>query len=187
MPEADSPWKIKSSRITYQNNWMRIREDSVVTPTGKDGIYAVLESNDSVKVIALNDKHEIFLIYKFRYTDQTWSWELPGGGGDKQDPLTAAKRELEEESGITADSWQKLGRASLCDGFMTEREYTFLATGIALAGKPETSDEIISDSGFFSLDDVNAMIDDGRIDSGETLASLMLFHRWQAKLKDSQS
>lgn len=181
MADDSKPWKIKSSRIPYQNNWMRIREDTVVTPTGKDGIYAVLESNDSVKIVAANSAGKLYLIHKYRYTDQSWTWELPGGGGDGQEPLAAAQRELQEEGGLTSNQWHHLGQLTVCDGFMTEKEDTFLAVDVQQTQQTEDSDEIIKEAGFFSLDEVYDMIDNGHLNSGESLASLTLYTRWLSK------
>lgn len=181
MSSESSPWQIKSSKTVYENRWMRIREDSVVTPTGTDGIYAVLESNDSVKIIAVDDEQRILLIHKFRYTDQSWAWELPGGGSDKQEIIEAAQRELREETGVSADSWRQLGRFNANGGFMTEFITTLLACDIHITDSFEKSDEVVAERRFFSLEKIYAMIDDGRINSGASIASLMLYHRWLAK------
>lgn len=64
---------------------MRIREDAVVTPTGGDGIYGLMESSDSVMITVLNDKNELYLIRTFSYPAASWNWELPGGQSDGQD------------------------------------------------------------------------------------------------------
>lgn len=128
---------------------MSVREDEVITPTGKPGIYGVIESNDSVMITVLNDKNELYLVRTFRYPDQSWNWELPGGGGDKQDPLTASKRELEEETGITASTWEKLGETLVCNGFMTERMTTYLAHDISFGGIRKLLTNRLTMLGFF--------------------------------------
>lgn len=179
--DPPNPWTIKSSRITYENPWMRIREDKVITPTGKDGIYGVLESNDSVMTIALNDKKEIYLIRKFRYPEQTWNCELPGGGTDKQDPINAGMRELEEETGIIAQSWQEIGKTTICNGFMTQKMHTLLAEHIEFKGSKEISDEIIEQSGFFTITDIEAMILSGKINDNENITALTLYRLWRDK------
>lgn len=175
----NSPWKILSSKIVYQNPWMKVREDAVITPDGKNGIYGVVESKDSVIVGALNDKGEIFLIYSYSYPAQSWQWELPGGGSDGEDIIVASKRELAEETGIVAKEWIELPKTRVCDGFMTERTATLIARDIKFAPKPASDDSgVIAKGQFFSLDDVKKMVDNGEIDEGQSITALYLIERW---------
>ena len=68
----NNPWKTLSSKIMYENPWIKVREDAVVTPSGENGIYGVVEVQDSVIVGAVNENNEIYLIYLFSYPSQTW-------------------------------------------------------------------------------------------------------------------
>lgn len=165
---------------------MKIQEDTVVTPTGTSGIYGTLVSPDSVKIILLNEADEIYLVRKFRYPDQSWVWEIPGGGTDGQDPLDAAKRELEEETGYTAETWEHLGTPSICDGFMTQKNYMYIASGNLHSSEKEVSDEIITYAGFYSLGELDDKITSGDMDSGECLAALIYFERWLAKHRSAE-
>jgi 8-oxo-dGTP pyrophosphatase MutT (NUDIX family) len=175
---SDNPWKIISSKIMYKNPWMRIREDTVITPTGGDGIYGVMESNDSVMVTVLNDKKELYLIHTFSYPAASWNWELPGGGGDEQNPIDASKRELEEETGIIAHTWKKLGETRVCNGFMTERMSTYLATDLSFTGTKEISNEQIDKARFVPMDEVDAMIRRGEVNDGQSITGIHLAQKW---------
>lgn len=175
---TDNPWTVKSTRIAYENPWMKIREDAVVTPTGQNGIYGVMESNDSVMIAVLNDDRELYLVRTFRYPDASWNWELPGGGGDQQDPLTASKRELEEETGIIATSWKKLGKTTICNGFMTEKMTTYLARNLSFTGKKEAADEQIDAAHFFPMSDIDRMIRDGEINDGQSITAIHFAQKW---------
>lgn len=183
MPTDSNPWTITASKTVYENPWIRVREDKVITPTGNQGVYGVLESDDSVMIVALNDRHDICLVRTFRYPDQSWNWELPGGGGDKQDPVAAGERELEEETGLTSGNWELLGKTLVCNGFMTEKMATLLAREARLSGQKEEADEQITQMKFFSLAEIDGMIDSGEINDGQSLTGLMLFKRWQARQK----
>lgn len=175
----DNPWKTLSSKTVYQNPWIRVREDAVVRPDGTEGIYGVMESKDSVMVVVLNDKSEVYLIRTFSYPVSEWSWELPGGGGEGEEAEAASKRELIEETGITAESWTFLGKTRVCNGLMTERMTVFLAQDLSFGEKVASDDaDLVSEGKFVSLDAIDGMIQAGEIDDGQTMTALFLFQRW---------
>lgn len=178
----NNPWKIISSKTVYQNPWIRVREDQVVTPDGEDGIYGVVESKDSVIVGAVNDNNEIYLIYSFSYPAQSWQWELPGGGSDGEEIIGASKRELIEETGIVAKEWVELPLTRVCDGLMTERTHTLLARNLDFKPKPLSDDsKVIAEGRFFSFDEVHKMTDSGEINEGQSITALYFIERWLAK------
>lgn len=181
---SDNPWKVTSSKITYKNPWMRIREDTVVTPTGGDGIYGVMESHDSVMIAVLNDDDKLYLVRTFSYPASSWNWELPGGQSDGEDVAKASKRELEEETGILANTWEKLGETRVCNGFMTERMATYLARDLSFLGMKEVSNEQIDTAEFFSMNDIDTMIENGDINDGQSITGIHLAQKWLARRKD---
>lgn len=97
--EFKNPWKLVLTAIVYQDQWINIHEDKVITPTGTDNLYGYMESNSSVIIVAFNEKDEIYLERKYGYAQHKWVWSLPGSG-DKEDLLAAPKRELEEDTGL---------------------------------------------------------------------------------------
>ena len=182
---ADNPWKITSSQVVYKNRWMQIVEDKVVTPTGAEGIYAYLDSKDSVMIAVLNDQQELYLVKTFSYPAKSWNWELPGGNSDGEDVAVASKRELEEETGILAKSWQQLGLTRVCNGFMTERMATYLATDLSFTGNREQADEQISEAKFFPMHEVDQMIERGEINDGQSITGIHLAQKWLERDKES--
>ena len=165
---------------------MRIREDKVITPLGKEGVYGVMESSDSVMVAVLNDKNELYLVRPFSYPSSSWNWELPGGNSDGQDPAEASKRELEEETGILANAWEELGKTRVCNGFMTERMITFLARDLSFTGEKEKADEQIDQAQFFSMEEVDAMITRGEINDGQSITGIHFVQKWLEKERTIQ-
>lgn len=156
---------------------MQIREDKIVRPNGVEGIYGVVETPDSVAIVCVNDQDAIGFVRSFRYPVQKWCWELPGGSGDGQEVLVASKRELVEETGISAKHWHVLGRTRVSSGLMTEYQASVLATGLTY-DKATDTEEGIAELSFFNLEEIDRMIDSGEIDDGQSLAALFLYKKW---------
>lgn len=128
--------------MAYQNQWIRVREDEVVRPDGSPGIYGVVEVRPSVGVLALNQKDYVVLIGQWRYTLGRYLIEIPRGGSDGElDILACAQRELAEEAGVFAASWQALGPVELNSGITTDIQHLFLATDLSLASASHHADE----------------------------------------------
>lgn len=176
--DESNPWKKKSSTVKYSNSWIKVIEDKVITPTGGDGIYAFVSTRDSVIIIALNEKQEVCLVRGFNYPGQSWSWHLPGGGGDEEDHVEASKRELEEETGIKAKSWEKLGVVKVCNGVMDENMAICLARDLSFDGEKEVSDEKINDLKFVSLSEFDSMIDSSKTGDCQSIAAIYFLRRW---------
>ena len=174
MKSGKNRWKKLSSRIAYENKYIKIREDEVIRPDGSPGIYSVVESPPSVIIIPLTDENEIYIIGQFRYPAQVYSWEIPGGNSDGQNLLIAAKRELQEEAGLTAKNWKELGRFQVMNGLSNEFMHVFLATGLKQAKSNDMAEEGIDELKKVSLTKAHKMIKSGEISDGQTIAALML-------------
>jgi len=123
-----NPWKKLKSREIYKNKWIRLREDKVITPTGTKGIYGVIEAKPAIGIVPLTADLHTFLVGQFRYTLNTYSWEIPEGGGlVAEDTLISAKRELLEETGLTANKWTYLDTMYTSNSFTDEVAYLYLA------------------------------------------------------------
>jgi 8-oxo-dGTP pyrophosphatase MutT (NUDIX family) len=174
----DAPLKPTASKVVYQNPWITIHEDATIASSGQTGIYAYMESRDSVMVAPVNDEGRVLLVHAFRYPTKTWSWELPGGGGDNEDLIDASRRELEEETGIRVENIKKLGETLVCNGLMTEKQTTCVAWGLSFDGQKEQSDEVFADQKFFSVEELENMIKTGDINDNQTITGLHLTLGW---------
>src|SRR5687768_18419458 len=124
-----NPWKTLSTVEIYRNNWFSVREDSVIRPDGELGTYSVVSaSRVATGIVPLWPDGTVTLVGQHRYPLDEYSWEIPEGGGDlAAAPLTIAKQELKEESGIVAASWTYLGRVHTSNCFTDEVCHLFLA------------------------------------------------------------
>lgn len=157
----------------YENRWISVREDEVTGPAG-DGIYGVVEMrHPAVFVVAIDDRDRVCFVEVDRYTTGR-SLEVPAGGSDGEDALDAAKRELLEETGLTAEAWQPIGRMNALNGIAVAPEHVFLARGLAPAEDATTSqlEEGIERVVWIPFAEALRQVAEGRIDDGETVAAL---------------
>ncbi|HEY9723678.1 MAG TPA: NUDIX hydrolase [Oscillatoriaceae cyanobacterium] len=133
-----NPWQVRDSRRVYDNPWIRVREDQVTRPDGQPGIYGVVEfKNRAIGVVPVTAEGETILVGQYRYPLGHYSWEIVEGGGPlDSDLLESAKRELREETGITAARWTYLGELATSNSVTDEIGCVFLAEELTY-GEPE--------------------------------------------------
>jgi len=139
--QPSNPWKTLSSTEKYSNPWINVTEHQVLNPAGKPGIYGKVHfKNKAIGIIALDKNLNTWLVGQFRFTVNEWSWEIPEGGGPmKTSPLISAKRELKEETGLTAKKWQLIQRVHLSNSVSDEEGFIFLAQELQ-EGPPQPED-----------------------------------------------
>lgn len=168
------PWKKLSSEIVYQNKWYSIRKDKVIRPDNKEGEYNVLVGSAAVFIVALNEKQEIILINSYRYPTERFSIEVPAGGVEDEEPIDAAKRELEEETGMVAKKWTPLGEFQMANGYSNGMGYTFLAEELTETGNNKQAEEGILGIQKATFLEVFQMIKSGEITDGKTIVAISM-------------
>jgi ADP-ribose pyrophosphatase len=131
----DGSWKRRGSRYLFESSWFNLRQDEVSLPTGESITYTLVEHPGYAMVVPLLDDHRVILERVYRYTVQEVVLECPSGGLDGDHPETAARRELEEETGWVAGSMAPLGSFYGSNGISDERFHLFLATGLRQSGQ----------------------------------------------------
>jgi 8-oxo-dGTP pyrophosphatase MutT (NUDIX family) len=126
------PWRRLSQFEIYDNPWIRLTHEEVITPGQTEGIYGVVHfKNFALGIVALDADHNTWLVGQHRYTLDEYSWEIPMGGGDlNEDPLVSAKRELLEETGLHSGVWQELLKLHTSNSVTDEVAYVFLAQNL---------------------------------------------------------
>lgn len=138
------PITTRSSRIAWHSPWYRIRQDEIVYPDGREGVYNVVEISDTAWVVPLLPAGEVVLIRNYRHTLGQWCWELPAGGiRHGQTPRMAAEAELLEEAGGTSAHWQFLLRASTMNGIGHHYGHFFIAHDVVLQPPRHEATEFI--------------------------------------------
>ena len=140
-PIETNPWTTLSTREAYLNPWIRVREDQVINPSGGRGIYGVVEyQNRAVGVVPIDEEGYTWLVGQYRYTLQQYSWEIPEGGGPLgTDPLDAARRELLEETGLSAGKRTPLLEMHTSNSVTDEYGVVYVAQDLK-QGKAEPED-----------------------------------------------
>lgn len=142
----DNPWTTKSTTLKYDNPWISVREDTVITPTGKQGIYGVVSfKNKAIGIIPIDENGYVYLVGQWRYPLNEYSWEIPEGGGPQnEEPLDTAKRELKEETGLIAAKWELLGKIHTSNSVCDEEGYLYLAQDLQQSDKNPEETEILN-------------------------------------------
>lgn len=171
-------WKKKGTKTIYENKWIKLREDEVVQPDGEDSIYTFLEMGGFSVVIAEDGDGGVFLIEEYRYPIKKEVWQLPMGIiGKDESPIENAKKELKEEAGLTAESWEEIGEFYPCSGKINASVHVFLAKNLDTSntGINQDGDESIWSLKKASIIEIKEMIKENKIKSGEALSALNIY------------
>ena len=170
----DNPWRTLRSSLRYDNRWISVTHFDVLTPSGNEGIHGVVHfKNRAIGVLALEDDGTTYLVGQYRYALQSYSWEIPEGGGPHiEDPLEAAKRELLEETGLQARQWRQILRMHLSNSVTDEESIVYLATDLEQGlASPEETEQLELRRLPFS--EVVQMVQRGEITDSITVAAVL--------------
>jgi 8-oxo-dGTP pyrophosphatase MutT (NUDIX family) len=170
-------WKTVKSKEVYKCKYLKVFEEDFLVPSGKMHRYYILKRNDYVIVIAKEGNY-LYLIEQYRYTTKTRLLQVVAGGIEKgETPLQAAKKELEEEAGIRAKKFKRLGWFYSYYGCSNQRAYVFLVENLEFG--EQKPDELEKEGKMrvkrFSVSEVSRLIKSGKIRDVDTIASFGMF------------
>lgn len=135
------PWVTLKESTVYENAWIEVSHREVLNPSGNPGVYGKVHfKNLAIGIVPLDEAYNTWLVGQHRYPLDQYSWEIPEGGAPiGTAPLESAKRELREETGLTARYWTELMRLHLSNSVSDEASLVYLARGLH-QGEPEPED-----------------------------------------------
>jgi 8-oxo-dGTP pyrophosphatase MutT (NUDIX family) len=140
-----NPWKTQKVTDIYENKWIKVTHEDVITPTGTQGIYGKVHfKNIAIGIIPIDEAGNTWLVGQYRYVLNKYSWEIVEGGGPlDQDPLESAKRELAEEVGLAASRWEVLAEINTSNSVTDEYSIIYIARGLTPAYAPLDETELL--------------------------------------------
>lgn len=167
-------WVRQTQQVVYENPWIRVSHEQVLRPNGTEGIYGLVHFKGiALGIVPVDSAGNTWLVKQSRYACDAVTYEIPEGGGPfAEDPLAAAKRELEEETGLIAGNWQQLLTMHTSNSVTDEQAYIYIATEISQGQQAldDTEDiEVIK----LPLREAIAMALNGEITDSLSLAALL--------------
>ncbi|MBI2032937.1 MAG: NUDIX hydrolase [Candidatus Levybacteria bacterium] len=119
--------KLREKRVLHASLF-DVEEQEIEIQSGVVRTYHVVKRHPTVSVFPLTEDFEIYLVSQFRFTLQEVTLEAMAGFVDEgEEPLQAAKRELQEETGLQASEWQPLPVVELSGSVIQAKVYGFIA------------------------------------------------------------
>jgi 8-oxo-dGTP pyrophosphatase MutT (NUDIX family) len=142
---SDSPFKLTNTREVYRNPWIAVREDSVIRPGGKPGIFGVVTMKPGSSVLPVTDDGQVYLTREYKYAIGRESLEVASGAMDgNESPLACAQRELEEEMGLVAEEWIDAGCVDPFTTVVSSPNYLFICRGLKATQTSLDEGEVLS-------------------------------------------
>ena len=175
--------QLDSEKI-YDGAIVKLFRDRVELPNGKTSFRDVVRHPGGVIILPLDDEGNVHLVRQFRYAYDRAILEIPAGKLEYgEEPLSAARRELEEEIGARAEQWVPLGDIWPTPGFCDEVQHLYLARGLSFGETDPDEDEFLEQVRM-PFDEVCAMAADGRLQDSKSVVALLRAHLLMEEERD---
>ena len=171
------PWTIKETNHIYQDPYVSLKVDQVIRPDGAPGQHVVVQIKAGVCVIAMDAQRRLHLTREFHYAVGRESVEGVSGGIEPgEDPLSCARRELQEEVGLHANNWQHLTTVDPFTTIMQSPTRLYLATELSPVPQTLEGTETI-ETVVMPIDQAVEAIESGLITHSPTCVAILLVNR----------
>ncbi len=151
--------------------------DRAVDPKGFEIQRAIVQHLGSAVMMPVDARGRILLVRQYRLPARAYLWELPAGRVDPGETvLRAAKRELREETGFSAKKWTKITSFWASPGYVAEKMTIYAAEDLT-AGQAQPMEDEQIETRWFSLKEIEDLIDTGKITDGKTIIAAGLWRR----------
>jgi ADP-ribose diphosphatase len=162
-------------QVVYQGRRFRVVRRTYRTPDGREHVHETVVHPGAVTILPLVNNDAVCLIRNFRPSVGQTLLELPAGTLEPgEDPLTTARRELEEETGYQAEHIEPLLQFFMSPGILNERMHLYLATGLVAGAQSLDAGEQIENL-VVPWSEALTMARDGRIQDAKSLAGLLYY------------
>lgn len=175
MNDAALEEKVLSGEAVFCGKLINVEHWQVALPDGKTALREVVLHPGAAAIVPVDDHGMVTLVRQHRVAIGRFTWEIPAGKLDfkGEDTLAAARRELEEETGLHAREWRALSHIDTTPGFCNERIGLYLATGLTQHRAHTDADEFLNVRAF-PLEEAVARVMQGEWTDAKTVAGLLL-------------
>lgn len=173
--------RVLASKVRFTGRVFGVRSDTVIEPGGIRVTRDIVTHSGSVVVLPVFPNGDILLIRQYRHAARESLWELVAGRIEAgENPQVAARRELLEETGYTAQRFRRLFRAYPTPGFVSEQMILLLAEGLREGkSRPEADERIAARR--FTVHELERMMRRGRLRDSKSIAGILYYLRFHAR------
>ncbi|MCA9376041.1 MAG: NUDIX hydrolase [Candidatus Doudnabacteria bacterium] len=126
-PHKPEYWKTTSEKVFHTTPWAEFVERKFVRQDGENGTYTFLRTPGAIGVVPIDKDNNVILHKQYRYLFESWDWEIFGGGMNKgEEHEAAARRELQEETGVTDPELEFVGEYEPANALVDETNYLYV-------------------------------------------------------------
>jgi ADP-ribose pyrophosphatase len=169
--------KVNKSTTLHRGRVFSLSRENVTLENGATVDLDIIRHPGASAMVPVSGQGHILMLRQYRHALGGFIWEIPAGTMDPgETPLECAKRELEEETGFSADTWTSLGEITPVPGYSDERIHLFIAADLRPALQDLDRDEVLT-LHRMPLQDALEMISNGELQDGKTVCALLLAAR----------
>jgi len=167
--------KTLSSQQIYDGQVVKLRVDTVSMPGGRETTREIVEHSDCVAIVAIDADDNVILVNQFRKPVEKELLEIPAGGIEPgEDPVTAVRREMQEETGYLPQRVERLGGFYSAPGYSSEYLHLYLAVDLILSqlyAEDTDSIELVR----VPVSQIPVLITTGKICDSKSIAGLLIY------------
>jgi 8-oxo-dGTP pyrophosphatase MutT (NUDIX family) len=168
-----SRWKTFGERVIYDSPWVWLGQVDVELPDGERFWHHVVRLRRAAIIVLLDDRDRVLLLWRHRFVQDRWGWEVPGGLIEEgEEPAEAAARELVEETGYRAGRVEHLLNLQPMTGTVDSEHFVFVGRDAEKVGEPTEKNEF-ERMEWVPLASIPALIKAGKIWNAASLVPLL--------------